>query len=337
MKTQRINFRASLALLMLCGLCSVVAAQSPEWETLRPEKEVFSVSMPKGSTVETGKELYHKMELNTRYYISTAPGSPVFAIASFSGIPPNSPQYTEMQRLNSYVDAFKTLFPPKLKGKVTPVKLTLVGAKNLQGNAGREYRMTIGDMTGIVHTFATRRRFYAVAYLSDKKNDEIQEQFLSSFVLPEAAAPAPTVATTQPPAPRSGVREVPDGSATPNGSDGTVPTAAAKTPDGKPGEPNAAANKPKSISGGVLNGKATSLPKPDYPIEAQNAGITGTVAVQVTVDEAGNVIEARAVSGHPLLQQPSVIAAQLAKFAPTSLMGDPVKVTGVIMYNFAKQ
>jgi periplasmic protein TonB len=87
----------------------------------------------------------------------------------------------------------------------------------------------------------------------------------------------------------------------------------------------------------VLNGKALSLPKPDYPIEAQNAGVAGAVAVQVTVDEAGNVIEAKAVSGHPLLQQASVTAAQLAKFSPTSLMGEPVKVTGVIIFNFAKQ
>jgi hypothetical protein len=56
----------------------------------------------------------------------------------------------------------------------------------------------------------------------------------------------------------------------------------------------------------------------------------------VTVDETGNVSEAKAVSGHPLLQQVSVNAALQAKFAPTSLMGEPVKVTGVIIFNFTK-
>jgi len=56
------------------------------------------------------------------------------------------------------------------------------------------------------------------------------------------------------------------------------------------------------ISGGVLNGKAISLPKPAYPPIARQAHASGTVVVQVTIDENGNVISARAVSGHPLLQ-----------------------------------
>jgi protein TonB len=60
----------------------------------------------------------------------------------------------------------------------------------------------------------------------------------------------------------------------------------------------------------------------------------GTVVVQVTVDENGNVISAHAVSGHPLLQAASVAAARGAKFSPTRLSGEPVKVNGVITYNF---
>lgn len=325
------------AILVALSSLTLVAAQSTDWETLRPEKEVFSVSIPKGSTVETGKEIYHKMELNTRYYVSATPGGPVFAIASFSGIPPNPSLYTEMQRFNSYVDAFKLLFPPKLKGKVTAVKLTLVGAKKLQGNSGREYRMSIGDLSGTVHTFATRRRFYAVAYLNPKKDDAVQEQFLSSFMLPEGNDQTPEVASSQAPNPAAPREESPN----PNASNGVEnpanASAGGKPGETKPAEPESGAKKGRSIAGGVLNGKAISLPKPDYPIEAQNAGAAGTVTVQVTVDETGSVIEARAVSGHALLQPAAVTAAQLARFSPTSLMGEPVKVTGVIIFTFAKQ
>jgi protein TonB len=54
----------------------------------------------------------------------------------------------------------------------------------------------------------------------------------------------------------------------------------------------------------------------------------------VIVDESGKVISARAVSGHPLLQAASVEAAYAAKFSPTLLSGQPVKVTGTISYNF---
>ncbi len=93
----------------------------------------------------------------------------------------------------------------------------------------------------------------------------------------------------------------------------------------------------KTVSGGVLNGKATSLPKPAYPPIAKQARASGTVVVQVIVDEKGNVVSARAVSGHPLLQAASVAAARGAKFSPTKLNGKPVKVSGVITYNFAAE
>jgi TonB family protein len=91
------------------------------------------------------------------------------------------------------------------------------------------------------------------------------------------------------------------------------------------------------ISGGVLNSKAISLPTPPYPPTARAVKAAGTVVVQVTVDESGNVISARAVSGHPLLQAAAVPAARGAKFTPVKLSGEPVKVNGVITYTFAPQ
>jgi protein TonB len=91
------------------------------------------------------------------------------------------------------------------------------------------------------------------------------------------------------------------------------------------------------ISGGVLNGKAISLPKPAYPAIARAAHASGTVVVQVVIDENGSVISAHAVSGHPLLTAVAVAAARSARFSPTKLSGQPVKVTGVITYNFVAQ
>lgn len=91
------------------------------------------------------------------------------------------------------------------------------------------------------------------------------------------------------------------------------------------------------IAGGVLNGKAISLPKPVYPREARDAKVTGPVTVQVIIDEQGNVTSAKAVSGDPLLQAAAVAAAREAKFSPTTLSGQPVKVSGVLTYNFELQ
>jgi TonB family protein len=93
----------------------------------------------------------------------------------------------------------------------------------------------------------------------------------------------------------------------------------------------------KPISGGVLNGKAISLPKPAYPPAAKAVKASGTVVVQVEIDEQGKVVSAKAVSGHPLLRSASEAAAREARFTPTKLSGKPVKVSGVVTYNFVSE
>ena len=90
----------------------------------------------------------------------------------------------------------------------------------------------------------------------------------------------------------------------------------------------------KPVSGGVLNGKALSLPVPVYPQIAMRSRVAGNVEVEVTVDENGKVISATAVSGPPLLRDAAVDAAKRARFSATKLSGAPVKVVGLINYNF---
>jgi TonB family protein len=97
--------------------------------------------------------------------------------------------------------------------------------------------------------------------------------------------------------------------------------------DGKP-EPEA------KINGGILNGKAISLPKPVYPPEAKAAIASGEVKVQIVIDESGDVIWAKAISGHELLQAVSEEAASNAKFSPMMLSGQPVKVKGFLLFRF---
>lgn len=96
--------------------------------------------------------------------------------------------------------------------------------------------------------------------------------------------------------------------------------------------------KPKTtvVSLGVVNGKAANLPKPQYPLTAKAVGASGAVNVQVLIDETGNVVSAKAVSGHPLLRDAAERAARNARFTPTKLSNIPVKVNGLIVYNFTK-
>jgi len=90
----------------------------------------------------------------------------------------------------------------------------------------------------------------------------------------------------------------------------------------------------KPVSGGVLNGMALALPPPSYPDTARRMRQSGMVQVEVVVDENGKVISARALSGPGTLREVAVEAAYRARFSPTKLSGQPVKVTGQINYNF---
>ncbi len=91
----------------------------------------------------------------------------------------------------------------------------------------------------------------------------------------------------------------------------------------------------KPVSGGVLNGTAVSLPSPNYPEAAKRLRIGGLVSVEVVVDETGKVISAVATSGQAVLREVAVQAAMRARFSPTKLSGQPVKVSGVINYKFS--
>lgn len=108
----------------------------------------------------------------------------------------------------------------------------------------------------------------------------------------------------------------------PEGSFGTPATSVSKVP------------LVATISGGIVNGKALNLVKPTFPVTAKSLRVGGTVAVLVVIDESGQVISSVPVSGHPLLRTAATQAAMSSKFAPTLLSGQPVKTSGVIIYNF---
>ncbi len=153
--------------------------------------------------------------------------------------------------------------------------------------------------------------------------------------LPESASPPTSDPPGKSPADRDSAQASPTTKPTQSPRSIPAPTVADEPPPPAPNPTPTPRLAP--ISGGVLNGKAISLPKPSYPPIARAARASGTVTVQVTIDESGKVISARAVGGHPLLQQAAVQAAYGARFSPTQLSGQAVKVTGVITYNFVAQ
>ena len=65
---------------------------------------------------------------------------------------------------------------------------------------------------------------------------------------------------------------------------------------------------------------------PKYPPLAIQTHLEGTVVVQAIIDEHGDVIEAKVVSGHPLLVDAALKAVRQWKYEPTYLNDQPIPV-----------
>jgi TonB family protein len=206
----------------------------------------------------------------------------------------------------------------------------------LDGRAGKQFRVKVGDAAGSARVYETAGHFYVVLALGEQGASGAGERFQSSFSFDKSARErvqetegVGVLTSTSKPAPAplwpvaGGLKSF--GTVAREGTE-PVPDIDTSSLRGRP-----------VISGGVLNGKAVSKPPPVYPPIAKAARASGTVVVQIVVDEEGYVIWTNAVSGHPLLQPASVLAARQVRFTPTRLEGQPVKVSGIITYNFVLQ
>lgn len=88
------------------------------------------------------------------------------------------------------------------------------------------------------------------------------------------------------------------------------------------------------IKGNIGNAKAILLPKPAYSEAARDAGAEGKVKVEIEINEDGEVVAAKAVSGNPLLYEDAQKAALNAKFSAPKINGEKSKVSGFLTYNF---
>jgi len=115
----------------------------------------------------------------------------------------------------------------------------------------------------------------------------------------------------------------------------SVPSPSPTTPKPSPSATPPVTNRP--VNAGVLNGRAVNLPKPAYPPIAKQMRAAGQVAVQVVIDEAGNVTSAKAMSGNALLRAPAEAAARQSKINPVKIGDRNVQAVGILLYNFVNQ
>jgi len=314
--------------LLICAAASVAAAQSyvHTWLRVAPEGEEFAVHMPEPNfRIRRELPFGNGVTLRPASYEITNRGS-YFSVLSFSKSEPGAPKS---------LDAFVEGLREALSEGAGAAKASLQFEREVQldGRAGRQFALSVGDAEGSARVYETEQHFYALLTYGRTVATGAEEHFLDSFTFDRNGADrvelsdtaSVLTASARPPEPLSW--PVAGG----NGSFGVVTVG-----DGGASTKDAARGK-SVVSGGILNGKTLAKPQPAYPPIAKAARVQGAVTVQVLVDEEGYVIAANAVSGHPLLQSAAVFAARQVRFSPMLLEGQPVKVSGVITYNFVLQ
>jgi|GEM_PF-3528456 len=327
---------AASAILVALSAAAAVAQEKVlvRWHRTAPETEAFAVLMP-----EPPLRVRRVIPFSEDLKLAT----PVYEVA-YRGI-----LYSVLSVDKSAAAALKnqTEFLNGLRRAVqygsrpADSEFTFERELTLNDQTARQFHVRAKGKEGTAQVYETATHYYVLMTLGARSDELMASNFFNSFSLDaksarDASDKVSVVQDFSRPSPRApeSLWPVAD-SATPIiGPVGPVGSVRADTPPPPSANATPQAPDPNAISGGVLNGKATNKPQPVYPPIAAAARAQGVVVVQVTVDEEGHVISARAMSGHPLLQQAAVKAARQARFAPTRLEGKPVKVQGVITYNF---
>jgi TonB family protein len=103
------------------------------------------------------------------------------------------------------------------------------------------------------------------------------------------------------------------------------PDETAKTENSNPNEP---------VTMGALNRFAARLSMPVYPAFERQRNTEGLVTVEVTLDEEGKIMSAKAISGPKGLRQSAEDAVRKSKFKPVMVGDKAIKATGFINFNF---
>jgi TonB family protein len=243
-------------------------------------------------------------------------------------------------------------------GSLEGVNGTLLEEKDIsfEGHPGRFMRAQIVDDHVIrVRIFVVKNRLYQVGVIMRDKdapqgilkfNEETATKFLDSFKLVSGVADTPHTVERGSSPPATGTADASAPTVKVEGEVDRLIKSLREKGEGVIGICEEGANcQPlpdiEGVTAGnkvkMAGGKIISKPQPVYPPIAKAARASGSVQVEMVIDEEGKVIAAQAISGHPLLQASAVKAAREALFTPMLLNGKPVKVAGVITYNFVLQ
>jgi TonB family protein len=308
MKNTKFLIFTSIVLLMALLFASLAKAQqTTDWQEIAPAGEEFTVMLPKPvRRVNRFVPLQVSPEMSFPMYDAYADRVRYIII-------PFDKEASHLPVLKN-LDSLSRGFQLAVLSRGQAQNNFVDHERDLEsgGHRGRQYRLRMGGYDGIARLYETERHFYILMVIVGQESSSLVDQFFDSFKLGKKNT---------------------DGESTKITSETARDDLSLSLPR-NPWPTYMAASSGALVSGGLLNAKAMKLPAPSYPQEAILAEATGVVAVQVLVNEQGKVETAKAVSGHPLLQAVAVKAALKAEFKPLLVNGQPVKVGGLLVYNF---
>ena len=287
-------------------ICSQSINAQAQWQKIAPLGESFTVEMPTWANgVSRVILLSATKSVPARVLYSVANGRR-YAIASFVRTTDD-----RVLALSNFPEFAMGMEWSLTSAEGTTGSLTFQQDLSSGSTIIKQYHLQLGEHRGVARFIATETWLYALVVIGADANDSDAQRFLTSFLIGKTnkdAEPDATKVIT-----RSG-----------GYADQELP-------------PEPWPRKANPISGGVLNGKALSLARPEYPKAARKNRDEGQVRVRIVIDEFGKVIGAEAIEGPESLREAAIAAAYKSLFTPTRLMGQPVKVSGVIVYNFVAQ
>lgn len=103
---------------------------------------------------------------------------------------------------------------------------------------------------------------------------------------------------------------------------------------GRPVAPTTTRPAPLRVGGRVKPPKPILQVPPEYPVLARQARVQGQVQIDAVLDEQGNVVEMKIVSGPPLLYKAAADALRKWKYEPTYLNEQPIAVQMIVTITF---
>jgi TonB family protein len=328
-------------LLTLLLITSITAArarpQNDSWHKIAPLGHAFTVMMPtKAKVISRGIQVSNSQTIPASVYYSVSEGKRFVAAGFYKVGAETSPTLAAYEQFVAGMEA-------SLKANSNLKSLRFDRELSIDGIRGKQYELALGQYSGVVRFLESKKGLYALFVIGGHPNDRDAERFFSSFRVGEVNADEQASGVIN----RQVVTMVGSkDSATKSDSPKQTSTSAkgvvvlAKPVEDDTGEtlpPEPWSEASGSIAGGVINGRALKLVQPKYPEAARKTHDSGQIKVQIVINEIGNVESAQALNGPESLKEAAVAAAWQCRFTPTLLMGQPVRVSGVIIYNFVAQ